>query len=161
MSSDNEHFRGSSYHYETGSYIKDNYVANINVKNNYVKDTNYSDYPKKQPSSLLGLIIHDLLRNQKISILLLILIIISAVAVLVTTQQVRKQLIEREQLILEQDVLESEWRNLVIEENVLADPKRIEDKARNQLGMTNVTPQNETVIVIKNSLIKSNDLKSK
>ncbi|MDF7667126.1 cell division protein FtsL [Orbaceae bacterium ESL0727] len=118
------------------------------------------DNLKKPITSLLGLIINDLVHNQKISLLLLVLIIISAGAVLVTTQQVRKQLFEREQLLLEQDVLESEWRNLVIEENVLADPKRVEDKARNQLGMTNVTPQNETVIVIKNNVIRSNPVKN-
>ena len=104
---------------------------------------------KRSSKSLLGLIFSDLLGHQKISLLLLVLIVISAGAVLVTTQQVRKQLFEREQLLLEQDVLESEWRNLVIEENVLADPKRVEDKAKHQLGMTYVTPQNETVIVIK------------
>ncbi|OCG07537.1 cell division protein FtsL [Gilliamella sp. wkB178] len=113
---------------------------------NYLNDI---DNPKKPCKSLFGLIIGDLLGRQKFSLLLLILIIISAGAVLITTQQVRKQLFEREQLLLEQDVLESEWRNLVIEENVLADPKRVEDKAKNQLGMTSVTPQNETVIVIK------------
>lgn len=121
-------------------------------------DGNYSDdvhsygdvdNHKKPSKNLLGLIISDLLGHQKISILLLVFIIISAGAVLMTTQLVRKQLFEREQLLLEQDVLESEWRNLVIEENVLADPKRVEDKAKNQLGMTFVTPQNETVIVIK------------
>ncbi|OCG02337.1 cell division protein FtsL [Gilliamella sp. wkB112] len=107
------------------------------------------DNQKKPSKSLFGLIISDLFGRQKFSLFLLILIIISAGAVLITTQQVRKQLFEREQLLLEQDVLESEWRNLVIEENVLADPKRVEDKAKNQLGMTSVTPQNETVIVIK------------
>ena len=97
----------------------------------------------------LPIFLSDLFGHQKISLLLLVLIIISAGSVLVITQQVRKQLFEREQLLLEQDVLESEWRNLVIEENVLADPKRVEDKAKHQLGMTYVTPQNETVIVIK------------
>ncbi|WP_294614208.1 cell division protein FtsL [uncultured Gilliamella sp.] len=107
--------------------------------------------PKKISKSLFGLIIGDLIGHQKLSLLLLILIIVSAGAILITTQQIRKQLYEREQLLLEQDVLESEWRNLVIEENVLADPKRIEDKAKNQLGMNYVTPQNETIIVIKSN----------
>ena len=107
------------------------------------------DNQKRPSKSLFGLIVGDLLGHQKISLLLLILIIITAGSVLITTQQVRKQLFEREQLLLEQDVLESEWRNLVSEENVLADPKRVEDKAKNQLGMSYVTPQNETVIVIK------------
>ncbi|OCG23992.1 cell division protein FtsL [Gilliamella sp. wkB108] len=107
------------------------------------------DNQRRSNESLFKIIIGDLLGHQKFSLFLLILIVISAVAVLITTQQVRKQLFEREQLLLEQDVLESEWRNLVIEENVLADPRRVEEKAKNQLGMNYVTPQNETVIVIK------------
>ncbi|WP_081299134.1 cell division protein FtsL [Gilliamella sp. wkB308] len=107
------------------------------------------DSQRKPNKSLFGLIIGDLFGHQKLSLFLLLLIVVSAGAVLITTQQVRKQLFEREQLLLEQDVLESEWRNLVIEENVLADPKRVEAKAKNQLGMSYVTPENETVIVIK------------
>ncbi|MWN06581.1 cell division protein FtsL [Gilliamella sp. Pas-s95] len=124
---------------------------NSNQYNETSLDKTYIDKdPQKRPSrSLFGLIISDLFGHQKISLILLVMIIISAGAVLITTQQVRKQLFEREQLLLEQDVLESEWRNLVIEENVLADPKRVEEKAKNQLGMSYVTPQNETVIVIK------------
>ncbi|PXZ08015.1 cell division protein FtsL [Gilliamella apicola] len=123
---------------------------NNNQDNEFFSRASVDIHNQKRPSkSLLGLIFSDLFGHQKISLLLLVLIIISAGAVLVTTQQVRKQLFEREQLLLEQDVLESEWRNLVIEENVLADPKRVEDKAKNQLGMSYVTPQNETVILIK------------
>lgn len=122
----------------------------MNSNNEIYQRTSVDIHNQKRPSkSLFGLILSDLLGHQKFSLLLLVFIIISAGAVLVITQQVRKQLFEREQLLLEQDVLESEWRNLVIEENVLADPKRVEDKAKNQLGMSYVTPQNETVIVIK------------
>lgn len=122
----------------------------MNSNNEIYQRTSVDIHNQKRPSkSLFGLILSDLLGHQKISLLLLVFIIISAGAVLVITQQVRKQLFEREQLLLEQDVLESEWRNLVIEENVLADPKRVEDKAKNQLGMSYVTSQNETVIVIK------------
>ncbi|QYN42692.1 cell division protein FtsL [Gilliamella sp. ESL0443] len=122
----------------------------MNSNNEIYQRISVDIHNQKRPSkSLFGLILSDLLGHQKISLLLLVFIVISAGAVLVITQQVRKQLFEREQLLLEQDVLESEWRNLVIEENVLADPKRVEDKAKNQLGMSYVTPQNETVIVIK------------
>lgn len=104
---------------------------------------------QKTRFSLVKLIIDDLVKNQKLSLLLIGLIIASAMLVLWTTQQTRKQLFAREQLLLERDVLESEWRNLIIEENVLADPKRIEQKA-NLLGMQYVSLKNETVIVIKN-----------
>jgi cell division protein FtsL len=124
---------------------------NSHQLNDAFRDNIYidKDIQKKPNKSLFGLIIGDLFGHQKISLLLLVMIIISAGAVLITTQQVRKQLFEREQLLLEQDVLESEWRNLIIEENVLAESKRIEEKAKIQLGMSYVTPQNETVIVIK------------
>jgi len=103
----------------------------------------------KNRFSLVNLIIGDLFKSQKLSLLLVGLIVVSAIAILWTTQQTRKQLFIQEQLILERDVLESEWRNLVIEENVLADPKRIE-KSVIKLGMEHVSPKNETVIVIKN-----------
>lgn len=124
---------------------------NSNQYNNNFQNNTYIDKEiQKRPNrSLCGLIISDLFGHQKLSLLLLVMIFISAGAVLITTQQVRKQLFEREQLLLEQDVLESEWRNLVIEENVLADPKRVEERAKNQLGMSYVTPQTETVVVIK------------
>ena len=122
---------------------------NRNQSNDFDNLYTEIDSQKRPRKSLFGLIIGDLIKNQKFSLLLLVLIILSAGAVLITTQQVRKQLFEREQLLLEQDVLESEWRNLVIEENVLADPKRVEYRAKNQLGMSYVTPENETVIVIK------------
>lgn len=122
---------------------------NRNQSNDFDNLYTEIDSQKRPRKSLFGLIIGDLIKNQKFSLLLLVLIILSAGAVLITTQQVRKQLFEREQLLLEQDVLESEWRNLVIEENVLADPKRVEYRAKNQLGMSYVTSENETVIVIK------------
>lgn len=105
---------------------------------------------QKNKFTLAKVIIDDLIENQKLSLLLIGLIIISAMMVLWTTQQTRRELFTREQLLLERDVLETEWRNLIIEENVLADPKRIEQKAY-QIGMQYVTPKDETtIIVIKN-----------
>lgn len=103
---------------------------------------------QKNRFSLVRLIVDDLLGNHKISLFFLVMIVVSALAVLFITQETRKELFVREQLLLERDVIESEWRNLIIEENVLADSKRIEQKA-NSIGMQYVTPKNETVIVIK------------
>lgn len=103
----------------------------------------------KKRFSLVKVIIDDLFKNQKLCLLLMGLIIVSALSVLWVTQQIRKEIYAQDLLTLEQDVLESEWRNLIIEENVLADPKRIEQKA-NLIGMQYVTPKDETIIVIKN-----------
>lgn len=103
----------------------------------------------KPRSSLAGVILTDLVNHYKLPILLVICIIASALAVLVTTQETRKLLYQREQLLLERDVLESEWRNLILEENVLGDQKRIEQKAISQLNMQSVNPKEETIIVTK------------
>lgn len=105
---------------------------------------------KRSGSNLVSIIIRDLFGQQKVSLLLLLCVVCSASCVLIVTQAIRKQSFQQEQLLLEQDVFEGEWRNLIIEENVLADPKRIENRAKNQLGMQYVTDKNETVLVIKN-----------
>lgn len=105
--------------------------------------------------SLVRIIFDDLFKTQKLALFLMGLIIISAVMVLMVTQATRITLVKREQLLLEKDVLENEWRNLIIEENVLADSKRIEQKAIYQLGMQYVTPENETVIVVKQRLLSN------
>ncbi|QIQ20965.1 cell division protein FtsL [Zophobihabitans entericus] len=104
---------------------------------------------RKQRTGLLGVIFDDFIHHQKLSLFLLVLVMVSAMCVLITTQQTRLLLNQRERLLLERDVLESEWRNLILEENVLADQKRIERQAISQLGMQTVTPKTETIIVIK------------
>ncbi|WP_392566782.1 cell division protein FtsL [Utexia brackfieldae] len=105
---------------------------------------------KKQRShSLIYHILEDLFQHYKLPLFLVVLIIISASAVLVVTQKTRLLINEREQLLLERNVLENEWRNLTLEENVLADQKRIERQAINQLKMQYVTGKTETVIVLK------------
>lgn len=106
---------------------------------------------RKQRNNLVSVIVDDLIRNNKISLVLMLCIIASASAILVVTQKTRTLLNEREQLLLEQDVLRNEWRNLILEENVLADQKRIEKHAISKLNMRYVTDKTESVVVIKDT----------
>jgi cell division protein FtsL len=105
---------------------------------------------KKTRTNLLRVIIDDLFQHYRLSLLLLVLIIISAFFVLITTQATRLFISEQERLLLERDVLENEWRNLILEENVLADHKRIERQAINKLNMQNVNSKTETIVIVKN-----------
>lgn len=107
---------------------------------------------KKQQTRLVYLVYKDFVRNYKLALCLMLLILTSALAVLLVTQKNRVLLNKREQLLLERDVFRNEWRNLILEENVLADQKRIERQAISKLGMRYVTDKTERVVVIKNKL---------
>ena len=52
-------------------------------------------------------------------------------------------------MILERDSLEIEWRNLILEENALADHSRIERLAAEKLHMQHVTPDQEQIVIQK------------
>ncbi len=78
---------------------------------------------------LVGVIGADLIRNAKIPLILLVAVLISAVLVVTTAHRTRLLTAEREQLVLERDALDIEWRNLILEENALGDHSRVESIA--------------------------------
>ncbi len=54
---------------------------------------------------------------------------------------------EREQLVLERDALDIEWRNLILEENALGDHSRVENIATDRLKMQHVDQSQENIVV--------------
>lgn len=56
---------------------------------------------------------------------------------------------QREQLVLERDALDIEWRNLILEENALGDHSRVERIATEKLQMQHVDPSQENIVVQK------------
>ncbi|VFP78585.1 Cell division protein FtsL [Candidatus Erwinia haradaeae] len=70
--------------------------------------------------SLSSLIAMDLIRHSKIPIFLLIVVVVSSFFVVITAYKTRLSITEREKLILECDALDTEWRNLILEENALS-----------------------------------------
>ncbi|MGL4859941.1 MAG: cell division protein FtsL [Enterobacteriaceae bacterium] len=97
--------------------------------------------------SLITIIGSDLLRMNKLPLLCLLLVLSSALAVVLTTHRTRLLIAEREQLILQREALDIEWRNLILEENALADHSRVEQIATDKLHMQHVTPAQENIIV--------------
>ncbi len=96
---------------------------------------------------LVSVIGDDLLRFAKIPLLLLVAVLISAVLVVTTAHRTRLLTTEREQLVLERDALDIEWRNLILEENALGDHSRVERLAVDKLQMQHVDPSQENIVV--------------
>ncbi|AIN47443.1 cell division protein FtsL [Candidatus Palibaumannia cicadellinicola] len=96
---------------------------------------------------LIHIIGSDLLRNEKLSVILLIAVLVSAIMVVTITHHTRRLTAEREKLVLEKNALDIEWRNLILEENVLGDHSRVESIAREILHMQHVDFLHENIVV--------------
>lgn len=97
--------------------------------------------------SLPGIIGGDILRHGKIPLLLAIAVMVTAVMVVTTAHKTRLLTAQREQLVLERDALDIEWRNLILEENALGDHSRVERTATEKLQMQHVDPSQENIVV--------------
>ena len=102
----------------------------------------------KMPSTnfnLLLLMTADLGRNL-LKLILFIAVIVSAIAVVLTAHNNRQLSIEHEQLIQEKDVLDVEWRHLVIEQSALTEHNRIEQLVSEKLNMRRPGPEDEVLV---------------
>lgn len=99
--------------------------------------------------ALPGVIGGDLLRHGKLPLCLFIVIIITAIFVVTTAHHTRLLTAQREQMVLERDALDIEWRNLILEENALADHSRVERVATDKLQLQHVDPSQENIVVQK------------
>ena len=97
--------------------------------------------------SLPAVIGGDLLRHGKIPLILVITVLVSAIFVVTTAHETRLLTAQREQLVLEKDALDIEWRNLILEENALGDHSRVEQIATGKLKMQHVDPSQENIVV--------------
>ncbi len=97
--------------------------------------------------SLPGIIGGDILRHGKLPLLLIIAVLVTAVMVVITTHKTRLLTAQREQMVLERDSLDIEWRNLILEENALGDHSRVERLAIEKLHMQHVDPSQENIVV--------------
>jgi cell division protein FtsL len=78
---------------------------------------------------------------------LLALVIASAIAVVYTKHLSRVQFAELQRLTRAQDDLKVEWRRLQLEQSTLATHSRIEQMARERLGMAEPGPGSTRVLV--------------
>lgn len=97
--------------------------------------------------ALPAVIAGDLLRHGKLGLCLFIALIVTAVSVVATAHHTRLLTSQREQMVLERDALDIEWRNLILEENALGDHSRVERIATEKLQLQHVDPSQENIVV--------------
>jgi cell division protein FtsL len=77
---------------------------------------------------------------------LLVCLLVSAFSVIYFTHLNRQTTSELEQLLTQRDELDIEWRNLLLEQNSLAEHSEIESKAKRLLKMKRPDVKSEVVI---------------
>lgn len=84
-----------------------------------------------------------------VSYILLLLVVISAFSVIYYTHINRQKTSELEQLYTQRDELDIEWRNLLLEQNSLAEHSEIESRAKKLLNMKRPDADSEIIITLK------------
>jgi cell division protein FtsL len=100
-----------------------------------------------QRLGLVWVIGGDLISNAILPLILLVMVLISAIFVVTTVHSTRLLTAEREQLFLERDALDIEWRNLILEEHAIGAHSRVERIATEKLQMQHVDLSQENIIV--------------
>lgn len=99
--------------------------------------------------NLVTIIGSDLLNYGKLPMMLLTCILVTAISIIAVTFNTRILIDQREQLILEQDKLNVEWRNLILEEEVWGKQNRVLQIAMDRLNMNYVELEQEIVVIEK------------
>lgn len=105
---------------------------------------------KQQPEptdNLAQIIGRDLLSVGRIPMILLVLVLVSALGVVLITHHSRQMIAKQEQLLIERDQLDIEWRNQILEESSLAEHSRIERLAEQDMDMQR--PSRDSEIIVK------------
>ncbi len=106
--------------------------------------------PKKTPSNqVLALEIWQDIVEHFVSYLLLFLVVASAFLVIYYTHVNRQKTSELEQLYTQRDELDIEWRNLLLEQNSLAEHSAIESRAKKVLNMKRPDVDSEIIVTLK------------
>lgn len=103
--------------------------------------------PSSTPN-LVKQIINDLFRTSRWTVILFVLIGVSAMSVVFVTHHTRYAIMQKEQALLERERLDTEWRNLILEETSLSEHTRVQALAIKELNMTRPDAKNEVVVTL-------------
>lgn len=102
----------------------------------------------QDPVPKLGwIILRDLFSTGRVPLLLLAIIFSSAMAVVLTTHMTRQAISQKDQALMEREMLDSEWRNLILEENALSEHSRVQRLAVSELDM--MRPDSDKEVIVK------------
>ncbi|CAL1329228.1 cell division protein FtsL [Candidatus Providencia siddallii] len=110
--------------------------------------------------NLKKIILHDLLKHNLLQLILLFFIIINAISVIIITYETRFLTILKNNLYEEKDLLDIEWRNLIIEENLFGNHNRIERISIDKLSLIPIEFLNENIIILNNNKINNEIIES-
>lgn len=106
--------------------------------------------PKNNVSNqVLALDIWQDMVEHFVSYILLFLVVVSAFSVIYYTHVNRQKTSELEQLFTQRDELDIEWRNLLLEQNSLAEHSAIESRAKKLLNMKRPDANSEVIVTLK------------
>ena len=106
--------------------------------------------PKNTPSNqVLVLDVWQDILEHFLSYILLLLVVVSAFSVIYYTHVNRQTTSELEQLYTQRDELDIEWRNLLLEQNSLAEHSAIESRAKKLLNMKRPDADSEIIVTLK------------
>ncbi len=100
----------------------------------------------KKPQNLMSIIVNDLLGAHWVLVLVILAVTSTAIAVTWSTQQNRNLNAELARLLVQQTSYENDWRKLRLEHRSLAEHARVEQLAKQKLGMIPVTADKETIL---------------
>lgn len=103
----------------------------------------------KPTPNLAKLIAKDLLTVGRWPLLLLLLILATAMGVVFATHHARQAITAKDQTLVERERLDSEWRNLMLEETALAEHSRVQDLAKKELEMKRPDGDKEVVVTLR------------
>lgn len=98
-------------------------------------------------SQLVKSILKDL-SKYKLTMGLLLLNVVSAVAVVHWAQLNRQMVIQQDVLLQQRDDIDLHWRHLLLEQRALAEHSRVEQIARDRLGMDRPSTDEEVVVTL-------------
>lgn len=100
-------------------------------------------------SSLTKMIGLDLIGVGRFHSILLMFLFISAIGVVLITHNTRQMAVKSENLLLEKDILDGEWRNLILEESALVEHSRVQSRSIRELDMERPSPDKEVIIKLR------------
>ncbi len=99
-------------------------------------------------ASLVVDVFYDI-KQHILSYVILLMVVGSAFAVIYFTHLNRQTTSQLEVLLTERDELDIEWRNLLLEQNSLAEHSAIESKAEKLLNMVKPNAKSEVIVKLK------------
>ena len=89
------------------------------------------------------------IKQHMVVYILLAMVVMSAFSVIYFTHLNRQSTSQLETLLAQRDELDIEWRNLLLEQNSLAEHSAIESKAEKLLNMVKPNAKSEVIVTLK------------